>query len=85
VASESLGLGSEKKERNEEQNRRLSQLKQLWADLEKAMLNEGGKVRNMGLCDVETETLAELYKSALTKPSSITVRHNLLPLRKIYR
>ncbi len=51
----------------------MTQFKELWASLEKNVFG-AGKAKALGLCDIETDTLKEIYNSAeVAKPNSITV------------
>jgi diketogulonate reductase-like aldo/keto reductase len=67
----SLAIAAEAKEKGEVYRNSLSQFLALWLEL--GAFVEDGTVLALGLCDVETDTLREIYDKSEKKPTSITV------------
>ncbi len=69
-----LTIAANPKDKNDLYHKDLKTLIEFWHQMEADFIgNEGKKVRAVGLCDVETFTLVELYKEVNNKPTGIAV------------
>ncbi|TRY67451.1 hypothetical protein TCAL_06447 [Tigriopus californicus] len=70
-ALDALSIGPQPKDKDADYEACLNQFVELWQGLESHL--DQKKVKKLGICDIETATLEDLYGKVIRKPSSINI------------